>query len=539
MPTTTVRPLLALALLALLAPGALAQAAPTDARQGLLLALQPAAGEAAPGGSLSTVAVLKNPGDHAVVVGLSAAGGAFAKVAFERQEVRVPPREAVRVPVTIHVAHEAKPGPHPLAVHAQDANGTPVAKASFALRVVSTLPPPQVSPPSVDAEVPAGETRRIPLKVTNPSSDPRRVDARVEAPPLWRAAVEPATLDLPGGGSGELTLVLQPREGAREAKAVVRIGNATSHAEVPVLLRPLPPGAVTLRVHPAEAELPLGGRVVLDVVVANGGPAPVSPPLRLDLPKGVRGSLPPDAPPVPPGGSVTLPLVLEADPDAAELPVQGTVRLGRPGVEPATFLLRLVPAPPAEDALATAAAEDAEGASTALVVAGVAAGVGGVASVLAWANRRWPALAAAPLAALYTRLRPSGVLDQPTRERILALVRERPGVTFGDLRRATGMGAGTLTYHARVLERAGVLHSVPDGQVRRFFTLDAGRVAPTPPLDERAVQALRERGPMSAGELARALGVSRQALHYHLKRMLREGRLVARPEGRELVVAVP
>lgn len=158
--------------------------------------------------------------------------------------------------------------------------------------------------------------------------------------------------------------------------------------------------------------------------------------------------------------------------------------------------------------------------------------VGAIAMGFAWMHRRWGIL----LAPLYTRIARSKVLDQPTRERIAKLVEAQPGITFSELQRALAMGAGTLTHHARMLERAGVLHSARDGQHRRFFLVSHGRQEDAPSLPDRALHVLATQGPATLANLARTLGVTRQALHYHVKRLEREGLVAVASEGGERVL---
>jgi DNA-binding transcriptional ArsR family regulator len=225
----------------------------------------------------------------------------------------------------------------------------------------------------------------------------------------------------------------------------------------------------------------------------------------------------------------TQPIVFTLGEDPATSPVQPpvltTVRLG----------LQIAPWPttgrgdttPSKVASApTRLPAPAELPSALLWAAGGAAAVGAGAGALALARRRWPWL----LAPLYTRLAKARILEQPTRERIAEAVKAEPGITFGDLQRRLGLAAGSLTHHARKLEDAGVLFSSPDGQQRRFFHSGQGRVAAIPPLAERAVAMLSSR-PMTLSELAAALGASKQAVHYHVKKLAQNGIVTATPEG--------
>lgn len=61
-----------------------------------------------------------------------------------------------------------------------------------------------------------------------------------------------------------------------------------------------------------------------------------------------------------------------------------------------------------------------------------------------------------------------GALAHPARRRMLDLLRETPGATIAALSRSLGMsGVGALK-HVRVLESAGLVHSVRSGRERRL-----------------------------------------------------------------------
>lgn len=137
------------------------------------------------------------------------------------------------------------------------------------------------------------------------------------------------------------------------------------------------------------------------------------------------------------------------------------------------------------------------------------------------------------VAVLFTKLSRQSALDQPSRQEILRCAQQRPGITFSEIRNATGLGSGTAVHHLRVLVREGFLTTRRDGQFRRFYV--AGTL-PTTSLHstrERIVTILRD-GPRSPSALAADLSISRQAVHEHLGNLARDGLIVfeTRPEGR-------
>jgi DNA-binding transcriptional ArsR family regulator len=63
------------------------------------------------------------------------------------------------------------------------------------------------------------------------------------------------------------------------------------------------------------------------------------------------------------------------------------------------------------------------------------------------------------LLAGFTRLDEHAVLGLPSRRQVLDAVRARPNVRLGELSRLTGLGRSEVLYHARILERQGLLRS--------------------------------------------------------------------------------
>ncbi|HWH09470.1 MAG TPA: MarR family transcriptional regulator, partial [Candidatus Thermoplasmatota archaeon] len=123
------------------------------------------------------------------------------------------------------------------------------------------------------------------------------------------------------------------------------------------------------------------------------------------------------------------------------------------------------------------------------------------------------------------------VLHSAARQRLHALLVERPGLTYGQLREATGLGRGALVHHLQTLERHRLVVSRAEGPHRAFYPagvrLPPVRAAPTR-AQERVLALLRSRGPLRGRDVAEALSVSRQAASQQLRRMQRLGHVEAR-----------
>jgi predicted transcriptional regulator len=144
------------------------------------------------------------------------------------------------------------------------------------------------------------------------------------------------------------------------------------------------------------------------------------------------------------------------------------------------------------------------------------------------------------LVVLYTRLTRGDILAHPRRAAILAALEETPGLSIPDVHRRLHIGDGTARHHLAVLVRAGAVASVRCGRRRRFFL--AGRVQHREIVQStvareggaraRVLACIQRRPGIIAAEIAREVGVSRAAVHFALKRMVRDGLVIRRGERR-------
>lgn len=130
------------------------------------------------------------------------------------------------------------------------------------------------------------------------------------------------------------------------------------------------------------------------------------------------------------------------------------------------------------------------------------------------------------VALLYSRLAPNELLDNERRERVVALVRARPGIGPQEIGQMLGMNWGVTSYHLDRLEGAGLLTSQRVGQHRCYFvpgampkdaqaTVGLFRGDTT----RRVAQLVREKPGIGQGELAAALGLSASATSKQVSRL--------------------
>lgn len=201
--------------------------------------------------------------------------------------------------------------------------------------------------------------------------------------------------------------------------------------------------------------------------------------------------------------------------------VDPAIRAGEDALPPAVGPVDVQPPSPLEGAALTA--------GTALVLATVSAAA-------LWRHPAWRAWSAAPLAALYSRFTRKDVLQHETRDRILARLHERGGLTLDELRATTGLSRGGLIHHLTTMERHGLVVTRHEGARRRVYAagvrLPVLGAVPTPG-QARVLALLQEAGPLPQGEVARRLGITQQGASHHLTRLAREGRLRVEQEGGE------
>jgi len=126
---------------------------------------------------------------------------------------------------------------------------------------------------------------------------------------------------------------------------------------------------------------------------------------------------------------------------------------------------------------------------------------------------------------LYTKIRKEEVLDHFVRGRIYGIVESNPGVHYTLIKKKTGVGNGTLTYHLSTLEREGFIRSEWDGLYKRFYPAQMPRTNNGEVLELSRVQAeLLELVRLSPGssqkELCEKTGLSKRVISYHIAQMV-------------------
>lgn len=140
---------------------------------------------------------------------------------------------------------------------------------------------------------------------------------------------------------------------------------------------------------------------------------------------------------------------------------------------------------------------------------------------------------------LYAKISRAEVFHNSVREGIFNTIKAQPGVSASDLARAAGVSWGTTIYHLEVLEQNKMVSSIRNGRHRRYFENGCviGTSKDVVAILQNTVTANVERNVRSTPgatqkELASATGMSPQALHWHLTRLVRVGVVRKQRDGR-------
>lgn len=134
--------------------------------------------------------------------------------------------------------------------------------------------------------------------------------------------------------------------------------------------------------------------------------------------------------------------------------------------------------------------------------------------------------------------------DVLARKRIYDLIWQYPGLHLRQIHRFIGHDLSLVEYHVNQLEQQGIVTSFDQGGYRRFFPLSSPQ-QPLTPDDRRILGMLRQavpfavvmllldRGTALHKEIAQAVGLSKSATTYQLKKLMHAGILRKVPRGEE------
>ncbi len=138
---------------------------------------------------------------------------------------------------------------------------------------------------------------------------------------------------------------------------------------------------------------------------------------------------------------------------------------------------------------------------------------------------------------LYTRIKKSRVLDQPTRYKIIGYIIGNPGAHFGLIKHELELGNGQLTDHLRQLTNNHLIYSKEDGLKKRFYPIGFPKsqsiTNPLSNIQDKILTVIKENTGITQKKVASFIGMSRQVAGYHLMKLERDGVIEKEVVGRE------
>ncbi|MBM4248401.1 MAG: helix-turn-helix domain-containing protein [Euryarchaeota archaeon] len=142
-------------------------------------------------------------------------------------------------------------------------------------------------------------------------------------------------------------------------------------------------------------------------------------------------------------------------------------------------------------------------------------------------------------AALFTRLNRDEALDHRVRHQILGYLTENPGQHYNGLKKALNITNGGMVYHLLVLEREGFIRSQRDGILKRFYPANVKapekRQRTPEELVSEILEAVGKRPGITQRELVERLVVNDEVVGYHLRKLVREARIISWKKGKTRV----
>lgn len=158
----------------------------------------------------------------------------------------------------------------------------------------------------------------------------------------------------------------------------------------------------------------------------------------------------------------------------------------------------------------------------------------GVIATLSTEIGRYKLFKALSVVPLFSRFERDDVLEHNTREQLYQFIRNNPGPSFSDLRRELSLSNGTLVHHLRILEMQEFIKPVRDGFRTRFY-LRGPRIVPTTYLTRTQtaiLEAIHSNPGVTQKDLAAMLGLPRESVFYHARKLEGVGKLRVSKEGK-------
>jgi predicted transcriptional regulator len=140
----------------------------------------------------------------------------------------------------------------------------------------------------------------------------------------------------------------------------------------------------------------------------------------------------------------------------------------------------------------------------------------------------------------FRRIARGNILTSTIRNTLYLLIRSRPGISFVSLIQETGISRGALTYHLALLRFSGKIIPMKEHGITGYFE-NSGKYDRNERIvlkylrqdtDRQILSVLTKSPLMSRRDLEKVLGVSGPTVSWHMKRLIDDGILSIRKDGR-------
>jgi predicted transcriptional regulator len=140
----------------------------------------------------------------------------------------------------------------------------------------------------------------------------------------------------------------------------------------------------------------------------------------------------------------------------------------------------------------------------------------------------------------FRRIVRGNILASTIRNTLYSLIRSRPGISFVDLLDETGISRGALTYHLALMRISGKIVPLADHGITGYFE-NSGKYDRNEQqlfkylrqdTDKQILLSLAKNPLMSRRDFEKVLGVSGPTISWHMKRLVDDGLLSIRKDGR-------
>jgi predicted transcriptional regulator len=136
---------------------------------------------------------------------------------------------------------------------------------------------------------------------------------------------------------------------------------------------------------------------------------------------------------------------------------------------------------------------------------------------------------------LYVRIKGQKILDNFTRGKIYGYIIANPGDNYNSIKTALKMNNGALAHHLHALEREEMIKSQTDGKYKRFYPFEMAvpkRSTQLTTIRKNIVEQIKDDPGITQMKISQKMGVSHQAISYHLRALVQIGAVNVEKKGR-------